>query len=188
GLFTLIVLGEVVAAATVAVQSGFSTHGLSVSLLLVAVGGLLLVFGVWWSYFKHDVTGGLRGSSLRSVLLWGYGHYGVFAAIAALGAGLEVVAVAIERHTELSAVAAALCVAVPTAVYLLIAGPLQAQLNPVGALKQRYVVLAAALMLLIAAGASLFTLPLAVLLMGVLLAALVTIGVISAHRAERAGG
>ena len=186
GLFTLIVLGEVVAAATVAVQSGFSAHGFSASLLLVALGGLLLVFGVWWSYFKHDVTSGLRASSLGSTLLWGYGHYGVFAAIAALGAGLEVVAVATERHTELSAAAAALCVAVPTAVYLLIAGPLQARLNPTGALKQRYVVLAAAVMLLIAAGASLLTLPLAVLMMGLLLAALVAAGVISAHRAELA--
>lgn len=186
GLFTLIVLGETVAAATVAVQSGISAHGLSGSLLLVALGGLLLVFGVWWSYFKHDAASGLRSSSLRSALLWGYSHYGVFAAIAALGAGLEVVAVATEHSTEISSVAAALCVAVPTAVYLLIAGPLQAQLDPVGTLKQRYVVVAAAGMLLIAVGAGLLTLPLAVLLMGVLLAALVALGVISAHRAESA--
>jgi low temperature requirement protein LtrA len=68
GLFTLIVLGEVVAAATTAVQSAGSNRGLSASLLWLALGGLLLVFALWWSYFKHEATEGLR-ASLRTTMI-----------------------------------------------------------------------------------------------------------------------
>ena len=49
-------------------------------LLTVAVGGLLLVFAMWWSYFKHEPDVG-HHRSLRSMLGWGYGHYFVFAAV-----------------------------------------------------------------------------------------------------------
>jgi low temperature requirement protein LtrA len=56
GLFVLIVLGESVAAATTAVQSAITDQGSSGSLLVLAAGGLLLVFGLWWSYFKHEAT------------------------------------------------------------------------------------------------------------------------------------
>src|ERR1700728_2792039 len=50
GLFTLIVLGECIAAATVAIHSA-SASGLSAGLLAVAGGAVLLVFSVWWWYF-----------------------------------------------------------------------------------------------------------------------------------------
>ena len=89
----------------------------SAPLLTVAVGGLLLVFALWWSYFKHepDVS---RRRSLSAMIAWGYGHYFVFAAVAALGAGLQVAADTTHDATDLAAGCRGLTVAVPVAVYL----------------------------------------------------------------------
>ena len=60
GLFTLIVLGECVAAAAVAVRSALSADGLSAGLVGIAAGGLLLVFGLWWWCFDHPADEALR--------------------------------------------------------------------------------------------------------------------------------
>lgn len=184
GLFTLIVLGECVASATVAVRSAITDHGVSVSLLVLAAGASLLVFGLWWSYFKHDVSAGLR-ASLPSTLVWGYGHYFVFAAVAALGAGLGAAVETSEHATGLSAVAAAFAVAIPVVVYLVIGGGLHARMAPGPAPRQRYVVAAAVAVLLAAAAAGVITVAGAVAVMGVLVALLVTANVIVTTRGFR---
>src|SRR5207253_4575551 len=51
GLFTLIVLGESVLAATLAIQSALDARQATASLFAVAAGGLLSVFAMWWLYF-----------------------------------------------------------------------------------------------------------------------------------------
>ena len=56
GLFTIIVIGECVLAATTAVQAAFTADGVTLPLLAVALGGLLLVFGLWWLYFKDTAA------------------------------------------------------------------------------------------------------------------------------------
>ncbi|MEV6791708.1 low temperature requirement protein A [Streptomyces sp. NPDC051320] len=117
GLFTIIVLGEIILATLSAVQSAVTAHGLSATILLIALGGLLLVFTLWWVYFTGDDAG---LTSLRTALTWGYGHYVVFAALAALGAGLEAALDAGEHHAHLSDEAAGLAVAVPVAIVLLL--------------------------------------------------------------------
>jgi low temperature requirement protein LtrA len=121
GLFTLIVLGECVLAATVTVQAAIGTGGLSPSLVLVAGGGLVLLFALWWSYFDRPAAEGLRASS-RSAFAWGYWHLLVFAALAAVGAGLQVVAETLDHHGSLSDQGAALTLAVPVAVFLVVLG------------------------------------------------------------------
>ena len=99
GLFTIIVLGEVILGSLAAVRSAVADHGLSAPVLLIAIGGLLLVFALWWIYF----TGSEAGlTTLRTALVWGYGHYVVFAALAAIGAGLEAALDAAEHHGHLS--------------------------------------------------------------------------------------
>jgi len=117
GLFTIIVLGECVLAISTATQAAFEAGGRLVPLLTVAVGGLLLVFALWWSSFKHepDVS---RRRSLASMIAWGYGHYFVFAAIAALGAGLQVATDTTHGGTDLAPAIAALTVAIPVVIYL----------------------------------------------------------------------
>jgi len=121
GLFTLIVLGECVLAATTTVQAAIGTGGLSASLAVVAAGGLVLLFALWWSYFDRPAAEGLR-TSPRSAFGWGYWHLLVFASLAAVGAGLQVLAETVDQHTRLSGQAAAMTLAVPVALFLVILG------------------------------------------------------------------
>jgi low temperature requirement protein LtrA len=117
GLFTIIVLGESILAASLAVQSAVDEHKGLAGLLWVAGGGVVIVFAMWWLYFDRP-AGGLL-TSMRVALRWGYGHYLIFASAAAVGAGL---AVAIDGETHkahLGGIAVGYAVAVPVAVYLL---------------------------------------------------------------------
>jgi low temperature requirement protein LtrA len=120
GLFTLIVLGECVLAATTTVQAAIGATGLSASLAVVAAGGLVLLFAIWWSYFDRPAAEGLRASP-RSAFAWGYWHLLVFASLAAVGAGLQVVAETVDHHT-LSDGTAAIALAVPVALFLVVLG------------------------------------------------------------------
>ncbi|NLU68086.1 low temperature requirement protein A [Streptomyces sp. HNM0574] len=124
GLFTIIVLGESVAAATVATEEAISSAAVLRELAPTLVGGLLLVFGLWWLYF--GVPAGNALNSVRRALVWGYGHYAVLASAAALGAGLATVAEHLAaralhpgEHPHLTDTQAFATVTVPTAVFLL---------------------------------------------------------------------
>ena len=161
GLFTLIVLGEAILAATTAIQAGLTEGGASAALLGVAGGGLLLVFGVWWVYFARSAGEALRAAPGLS-FLWGYAHYLVFAAVGALGSGLEVAVESALHEAHTGTRTAALSVAVPVAVTLLVIGGLQVRLAAGRAVLARCAV--AAVLVLLAALVP--ALGLAVLLMG----------------------
>jgi len=88
GLFTLIVLGESLLAATIAIEGSFD-HGVTVPLLLIGAAVLTSAFAVWWLYFDF-VDGRALMSSNRVAFQWGYGHLLVFASIGAMGAGAQV--------------------------------------------------------------------------------------------------
>ncbi|MCX2952688.1 low temperature requirement protein A [Lentzea sp. NEAU-D7] len=81
GLFTLIVLGESILAATLAFQKGFDT---GVNLISLAAASLVIVFSVWWIYFEAPS----HLHNLKKAFLWGYAHLLILGSIAALGAGL----------------------------------------------------------------------------------------------------
>ncbi|MFS4097695.1 low temperature requirement protein A [Streptomyces sp. AF1A] len=117
GLFTIIVLGETIAAATAAVKSAVDEHGALDALLPIAAGGLLIVFSAWWIYFVVPIHGHLRSN--RQSFLWGYGHYLIFASAAAIGAGLEVAVEEAVGTAHLSTLSASAAVTLPTALYLL---------------------------------------------------------------------
>jgi low temperature requirement protein LtrA len=118
GLFTIIVLGESVLAATTAVQSAVDSHEVGGELFVVAAGGLLTVFSMWWLYFAKPAHAFLTSSS-RASFVWGYGHYFIFAAAAAVGAGIAVNIDYVTHHAHTSRTAAAAAVTVPVAVFLL---------------------------------------------------------------------
>jgi low temperature requirement protein LtrA len=119
GLFTLIVLGESVAAATVAVQSGFGADiEYEGPLIRLAVAGVVIVFALWWVYFDRSAHNLL--TSLRTSLLWGYGHYFIFGAAAAVGAGLAVRVEFVAHDAEISTILASYAIAVPVAIYLFV--------------------------------------------------------------------
>jgi low temperature requirement protein LtrA len=110
GLLTLIVLGEAVSSLSMGVAAAHKGGGWDAERLATVVGGLLLLISMWWIYFdrpsQHLLT------RFRNAIIWGYGHYFVFGAAAAVGAGL---ASQIEHPHE---IASAWAVAVGAAVYL----------------------------------------------------------------------
>ncbi|MGH2764411.1 MAG: low temperature requirement protein A [Actinomycetota bacterium] len=118
GLFTIIVLGEAVLAATLAIQSALDAGEGSLDLVAVVGGGLLTVFGMWWLYFAKPAERLL--DSNRRAFRWGYGHLFVFASAAAVGSGLAVAVDRVTGHAHLSYRAAAATFTVPVALYLLV--------------------------------------------------------------------
>ena len=173
GLFTLIVLGECIAAVTLAIHAASSAHGVSAGLVAVVIGAVLLVFSIWWWYFENPAEDGLRMSRQLS-FVWGYGHYVVLGSLGALGAGLQLAADG--AHGTVSstmATTAGLAVAVPVASYLVVTGVLQGRLASQRAGRVTIVGIASASVLVLGASASGLGVPVATLLMGVVVAALV---------------
>ncbi|MFG2128633.1 low temperature requirement protein A [Streptomyces sp. NPDC048751] len=134
GLFTIIVLGETIAAATVAVKSAADEHNALDELLPIAAGGLLIVFSAWWIYFVVPIHDHLRSS--KQAFVWGYGHYLIFASAAAIGAGLEVAVEQAVGQAHISTRAASAAVTLPTALYLLAVWALHARHFKVGVRQQ----------------------------------------------------
>ncbi|MEV4177150.1 low temperature requirement protein A [Nonomuraea sp. NPDC049709] len=119
GLFTIILLGESVLAASRGVTGALETSEISSPFVMIAVSGLVVLFALWWLYFLVEAGEGLRDRRDRSYV-WGYGHYGIFAALAALGAGLEV-AVEQSGHAVTAApLTVGYAVAIPVGVFLML--------------------------------------------------------------------
>jgi low temperature requirement protein LtrA len=122
-LFTLIVLGESVAAATAAVRSAFDRHHDAGALYALATGGLLMVFAMWWLYFARPAhtllaTTHQAHQAHRKRFTWAYGHYLIFAAAAAEEAGLAMDADHITGRTQVSPLVAGGAVTIPAAIFL----------------------------------------------------------------------
>ncbi|MER6389678.1 low temperature requirement protein A [Streptomyces sp. NPDC059382] len=177
GLFTIIVLGETIAASTVAVQSAIDEHEALGELLPIAAGGLLLVFAAWWIYFAVPVHEGLRTN--RDAIPWGYGHFVILASAAAIGAGIEVAIEQAVGKAHVSDLAANLAVAVPAALFLLFVWFLHSRHFKRG-MAQQSVLPVSALAVLACA----WTGEHAVLWIGLVAAATVAVGVTLAERAR----
>jgi len=124
GLFTLIVLGECILATTTAFQVAFDAGNEDAGFLALAATGLVIVFSMWWLYFDqtpHDLH-----RSKIAPFIWGYGHFFIFASIAAADAGLQVAVDYQTRDSLLTATMASLTLAVPIAIYLVSLWLLQA--------------------------------------------------------------
>ncbi|WP_129840627.1 low temperature requirement protein A [Streptomyces sp. RFCAC02] len=184
GLFTMIVLGESILSATTAVRRAIDAEEATGDLYVLAGGGLLTVFSMWWLYFAKPAARIL--TSTRTGFIWGYGHYLIFGAAAAVGAGLAVNVDHVTHHAHIPNTTAAATLTVPVAIYLVTLWALHlrphhvAQGLGVGA---RFPVAA----LLVLAGT--FT-AMPVLVTGAVTAALAAAGIVTAHRAtarERGG-
>ena len=133
GLFTIIVLGESVLAATVGVQTALDADTPFGDVATVAIGGLLIVFSMWWLYFdmpNESVAARARAAfidRLGGAFAWGYGHYVVFASAAAVGAGLAVAVDQVTSHSQLTDLEAGFTITVPVSVYLLAVWALHAR-------------------------------------------------------------
>jgi low temperature requirement protein LtrA len=99
GLFTLIVLGESV----LAVASGTAGKDWAPATVLTAVVGFVAATCIWWLYFDHVGSSGIELGP-RPAFYWGYGHFAVYAGIAAFGVGVQL---AIEAAPEYALAAGA---------------------------------------------------------------------------------
>ena len=160
GLFTLIVLGESVLSATLAIQSAIDAGQALGDLVGIAVGGLLIVFSMWWLYFAQpaeDLLARARDqfgiTSWHESFVWGYGHYVVFSSAAAVGAGIAVAVDQAGHNSHISARGATLAVAIPVALFLLSVWALHLGTPTRGPIRRAMPAVAAVLVGLAAVGA-----------------------------------
>jgi low temperature requirement protein LtrA len=196
GLLTIIVLGEVILASVQAVQGALAAPavnasagheppgapgGFSGSLAMLVVGGLLLVFSLWWLYFKREHAD-LIGQGRRITWVFGYVHIIVFASVAAVGAALAAAVDVVQHAGSASPRTVALALAVPIALYALTLAGLHAAAD-----RDRTVLLAAGLMSAAALAVALlgFDMGLTVLLIGLVTAAAVFQHIVASHRRVR---
>ena len=118
GLLTIITLGEGVIGTVASLGAVVESQGWTLDAALVAVAGTGLTFGLWWMYFTIPSAEVLHVHRER-LFPWGYGHMLIFGSIAATGAGLHVAAYYIGHEAHIAAAATVLTVAVPLAVYVL---------------------------------------------------------------------
>jgi len=123
GLLTIIVLGESILASVIAVQSAADVTESLGSLVLTASGALVIVCAMWWLYFNAPTVGVLERTEageggLRGAFMWGFGHYVIFLAAAAVGAGVAVVVDVQTGQAEVSLQTATLAVGIPVAIYV----------------------------------------------------------------------
>jgi low temperature requirement protein LtrA len=183
GLFTIIVLGESVTAASVAMSNTFDSDGVTGDLIMLAAGGLLLLFGMWWLYFMHD-TGRALAERRQLSFVWGYSHLFVAAAAAGVGASLEAAAEVSVHHAAdhsseslVTGRTVAVVVACCVAVFLLLTSLVRSTLTDghvPGAVEAAAAAAALIIVGFVAGGESV---PLAVLLEGVIVTVLVAYAV-----------
>lgn len=174
GLFTLIVLGECVLASTLAIQTALDEDAALADLATTAAGGLLTVFGMWWLYFAKEAHELL--TSLRAGIIWGYGHYLVFASAAAVGAGLAVNVDYLTDHAAIGARASAAAFTIPVALFLLAVWALQVRPHHLGRWHSALTPVTAVLVL-----ASTLA-PEPVLVTGILVAVMIAVSLVALHR------
>jgi low temperature requirement protein LtrA len=181
GLFTIILLGESVSAATIAVKGSLSASGVSAALVEVAVGGLLLLFALWWLYYLEPAGDGLAARR-NLAFLWGYGHYVLFASLAAVGAALEVAVEHGAGESHLSDAGAALALAIPVALFLASLSVLHAPLVPQLAIRPAAIAIAVALILAVPLAAPAIGLPSSVLAIALVAASLAAVTIADPRR------
>jgi low temperature requirement protein LtrA len=119
GLLVIITLGEGVIGTVASINAVVNGDaGWTLEAAVVAFAGIGLIFATWWTYFVIPWAQVLELHRERA-FLWGYGHLVIFAALAAIGAGLDVAAKYIDNQTTLSATGTIASTAIPFAIYTL---------------------------------------------------------------------
>lgn len=117
-LLTLITIGEVIAGTTAAVGALTQEQGWTAEAVLIAASGLVIAAAVWWTYFLVPSRLVLERRPERT-FAWRYAHLALFGSIAAIGAGLHLTTIAVERG-EVSLLGIALALAIPLALTIVL--------------------------------------------------------------------
>jgi len=126
-LLTIVALGETVFGTLASATEISAGQGWTVETIVVVGAGIALSFCLWWTYFlvPHALALEVRR---EKTLPWGYAHVFLYAAIAAVGAGLHVVGYAHDPQYRVSATTAVASVAIPVVVFVMVRDFLQAWL------------------------------------------------------------
>ena len=130
GLLNIIVLGEALLSSTHAISASMQ-HNMHWPMLILAICGAMMGFALWWLYFCENDH--LETVRRRRPFVWGYGHFIIFAAGAAVGSGLQVMVSALsaelttDAHTErlhetlhqVTHATAAWAISIPLGLYVL---------------------------------------------------------------------
>lgn len=116
GLLNIIVLGETLLAGGLSLQqvAGGATN---IAFVHIALSSLVIVFSMWWLYFAREDH--LNSTDLNRALIWGYGHFVIFASGAAVGAGFAVLVDVIAGKAETSLFVGDYAVGIPVALYMM---------------------------------------------------------------------
>jgi low temperature requirement protein LtrA len=118
GLLVIITLGEVILGTVASLNAVVHGEaGWSVDAVLLAIAGVGLTFGCWWMYFSVPWAEPLVRHRERA-FGFGYGHLVIFGALAAMGAGLHVAALALGHEAKIGTAGTVLSVAIPFAIYV----------------------------------------------------------------------
>jgi low temperature requirement protein LtrA len=117
GLFMIIVLGESVLAASLAIQTVIDGDGLTGQLGAVIAGSLLTVYSMWWIYFDRPEEHLLDVRA--TAFVWSYLHLPIFASVAAVGAGMVVAIEVASGQADLAMTVVGASVAVPLVAFLM---------------------------------------------------------------------
>jgi low temperature requirement protein LtrA len=174
GLLTIITLGETVIGTVASLGAVIESQGWNVDAVLVAVAGIGLTFGLWWMYFTVP-AGEVLYVHRERVFPWAYGHMLIFGSIAATGAGLHVAAYYIGHEAHIGATATVLTVAAPVGVFAFALFGLHAYLLHSGDPFHVALLAGTAAILAVAVLLASVGLPMAVCLVVLMLAPLVTV-------------
>ncbi len=148
GLFVILLLGESVLAATNGARAALVDGGVTADLVVISLAGLVLLVGLWWTYFLEPTAAGLTARR-EAAFFWGWGHFPLFAALAAVGAWLEVAVVAVSHHLEASELQIAYGLAAPVAIVLLTTWVVHLPFSRLGTVRASVLLPAATAVLLI---------------------------------------
>jgi len=112
-LLSIIVMGETLVAVSIGFGDTMGSRG-----FLVGVFGYVTIACVWWTYFGWDFDRDRVLETVSSIFFFGYGHFVVFLAIAAFGAGVEI-AIHSVTHGGHPGLQEKMLIAFPPAIYLL---------------------------------------------------------------------
>jgi len=126
-LLTIIALGETVFGTLASANEISAVQGWTVDAVVVVGAGIAMSFALWWTYFLVPHAAALEARRERTIP-WVYGHIVLYAAIAAVGAGLHVIGYADDPEYDVDAAAVVASVAVPVIVFMIVRYLLQAWL------------------------------------------------------------
>lgn len=115
GLLTIIVLGETLLSGAMSLEV-VADGVTNVAFIHICLSALVIVFSMWWLYFSREEH--LETTRLRRALVWGYGHFIVFAAGAAVGAGFAVLIDIVAGHAHVPLIVGDYAVGIPVALYM----------------------------------------------------------------------